>query len=445
MKVFHVLNHFLPEQTAGTEVYVFSLLSFLKQHFQEQISVKVLIPRYSNKISDSYWFDDIEVLRYAETSKVDRKLIMGDRLPDGLSSFESLLMKEKPDIVHFHELAGSNGITLNHVRVAKSIGFKTIMTFHLANNTCLTGNMLYKEKSFCDGKIEIKKCTSCYLYTKTNHNFAAGLSKFANFLYSSCIDSTKWNNRLGTALGTSFLVEKKRSRFNELATYCDHFIVLTNWYKNVLLLNGVTVSKISHIPQALPVISVNSTSIISHPIESQTLRLVFAGRISHFKGLHILISALLKLPVDQISLDIYGYPTNSSYEERLRRLTTNKNNVNWKGGVPAGQMSSVMKAYDALCLCSTFSEMAPLVIQEAFAAGIPVIASNVPGNTEMINDGENGILFNFKDVASLSSILQRCITDKSLLFNLKNKIKSPESFKDVASSHIPLYNKLIGN
>jgi glycosyltransferase involved in cell wall biosynthesis len=305
--------------------------------------------------------------------------------------------------------------------------------------------MLYREKYFCDGIIEVTKCTSCYLYTKTGRFCASFLTPVSDRFYKSRIDATRWNNRLGTVLGTSYIVDKKRSRFNELSKNCDQLIVLTNWYKNVLLLNGVPVSKISHIPQALPVISINSTSITSRPIESQTLRLVFAGRITHFKGLHILISALLKLPVDQISLDIYGYPTNTSYEKRLRRLTINNSNVNWKGGVPAGQMSSVMKAYDALCLCSTFSEMAPLVIQEAFAAGIPVIASDVPGNAEMIQNGKNGLLFKFKDEGSLFSILDSCITDKSLLSSLKKNVKSPESFNKVATSHLLLYNKLIGN
>jgi glycosyltransferase involved in cell wall biosynthesis len=65
-----------------------------------------------------------------------------------------------------------------------------------------------------------------------------------------------------------------------------------------------------------------------------------------------------------------------------------------------------MKEYNDLCLCSAFSEMAPLVIQEAFVSGIHVIASNVVlGKAEMINDVEIGLLFNFKDEVSLSNIL----------------------------------------
>ena len=173
MKVLQVLNHFLPHQTAGTEVYVASLISSLKTQTNNQIILKVLIPRYESTESDSYWYDNIEVFRYAETSKVDRELIMGKKLPDGLNEFKSLLAEEKPDIVHFHELAGSNGISLHHVKAAKYMGFKTVMTFHLAINTCITGNMLYKEKTFCDVKIDIKKCTSCYMYSKANNNFAA--------------------------------------------------------------------------------------------------------------------------------------------------------------------------------------------------------------------------------------------------------------------------------
>jgi glycosyltransferase involved in cell wall biosynthesis len=59
--------------------------------------------------------------------------------------------------------------------------------------------------------------------------------------------------------------------------------------------------------------------------------------------------------------------------------------------------------------------MSPLVIKEAFAAGIPVLASNVYGNAEQINDGKNGWLFKFNDSDALKTKLQQLIDDPFLV------------------------------
>ena len=161
MKVIQVLNHFLPQQTAGTEVYTWALSRQLQQH---GVAVQVLIPHYGNTKDADYVYDGIAVHEYAEPSVLDRSLIMGFRLPDGLKNFVAHLKNEKPDLVHFHELAGSNGITLQHIQAAKASGAKVIMTFHLAGYSCKTGTLVYKGESLCDGVIDLQKCSTCYLY-----------------------------------------------------------------------------------------------------------------------------------------------------------------------------------------------------------------------------------------------------------------------------------------
>ena len=129
MKVLQVLNHFLPHQTAGTEIYAYSLSRELQDN---GVSVSVVIPNYKKSNSEEYIYNGLKVFKYAEPSEVNRSLIMGFRKPDGLSSFISILKEQKPDIVHFHELAGSNGITIHHVKAAKHSGAKVLFTLHLA-------------------------------------------------------------------------------------------------------------------------------------------------------------------------------------------------------------------------------------------------------------------------------------------------------------------------
>ena len=87
--------------------------------------------------------------------------------------------------------------------------------------------------------------------------------------------------------------------------------------------------------------------------------------------------------------------------------------------------------------------MSPLVIQEAFAAGLPVIASNVYGNAEQIKHDVNGLLFRFKDVASLKEQLKRCINETFLLQELKKNLPPIRSFKEVGDAYEQLYKEVL--
>lgn len=439
MKIIHVLNRFLPYQTAGTEIYVWALS---KQLQNNGFQVKIVIPNYGEDISENYVYDELQVHKFAENSVVDRSLIMGFRKPNGLTFFIEYLKEFQPTIVHFHELAGSNGITLHHVTAAKSLGIKVLFTFHLAGYTCKTGTLLYNSNSLCNGEILINKCSNCYLHSKGYTHFKYLLNPISQLLQVVNINSTKWNNKIGTALGTSFIIEKQKHDFQRLIDNCDKVIALTKWYEKMLLLNGVSQNKINFIPQGLPLKALHQ-DFSKKNISDKPLRLIFLGRISHFKGLHLLIDALFKLPKDSVLLDIYGQADNSNYEQLLKDKTKSFDNIRWCGKLKQDDVIDTMQQYHTLCLCSTFSEMSPLVIQEAFAAGIPVLASNVYGNAEQITDGKNGWLFKFNDSDALKIKLQQLIDDPFLVEIAQKNIETLRNFDAVAKEQMIVYEKLV--
>ena len=438
MKVFLVLNHFLPQQTAGTEVYTWALSKELQN---KGVDIRVIIPNYGKTENEEYIFREIPVFKYAEPSIVDRSLIMGFRKPDGLNYFIELINNENPDIIHFQEIAGSNGINLHHIKAAKEFGAKVIMTFHLSGNSCITGNLFYKNQIPCNGVINIRKCSTCYLNSKSPSKFAEIFS-FCSLIFKQIgWDTRKWNIPIGTALGTGFIMENFQERLKDLSIHSDKFVVITHWYRNILLLNGISETKVTFIPQGLPYpVSIKKPTFF--PIYN-TLRLVYVGRISAFKGLHLLIDAIADLSLYDIQLDIFGQSSGDYYESDLRTKSKHSKHICWKGQLKQEDVVSTMQSYDALCLCSTFSEMSPLVIQEAFAAKIPVIASNVPGNNEQIKDGINGLLFQFMDSNSLKDVLLRCLENKDLLKGLKNNVESPRNFSEVGDEYLTLYKDLL--
>ncbi|MCX6300341.1 MAG: glycosyltransferase [Bacteroidetes bacterium] len=439
MKVLQVLNHFLPNQTAGTEIYVWALSKHLKQL---NIDCSVVIPNYLSSTDNVYDFDNLQVLSYAEPSIVTKQLQMGFTKPLGLVNFELLIESEKPDIIHFHELAGSSGIGLHHLDIAKKTGAKIVMTFHLPGYTCKSDTLLYNGLKQCDGLIENKRCSTCYLNTKKGTKlttpFLVTISSIFNYFN---INPYKWKNAVGTAFSTVQQISQLKENFNYLVDKCDKIVVLTDWYKNVLILNGVPQEKLIHISQGL----INDGYPFQKKERLKTnsiLRLIFIGRIVNFKGLHLLLKAIAELDDYKIELDIYGQSNNDQYEIDCKNSCVNNNLVSFKGPILHARVVETIMQYDLLCLCSTFSEMSPLVIQEAFQASIPVLASNVKGNSEQIQHNINGLLFNFNDTNSLKQQLLRCINEPNLLGNLKKNIVKPNKFSNVSQAYFQLYKTL---
>jgi glycosyltransferase involved in cell wall biosynthesis len=426
----------MPEQIAGTEVYVWALTKALRKEGHE---VKVLIPNYNSATSNEYSYDDILVYQYAEPSVVDRQLIMGFREPDGLAFFTSYLSVENPDIIHFHELAGSNGIGLEHVKKAKNYGAKVIMTMHLARYSCLTGSLMYKSRVPCDGRISIFKCSTCQIYSKglTNtSNIIAGVSVLMEKLN---IDTTKSGNSLGTLFGTSFIVKRLDQSISQLVDQCDQIVCISKWYLQVLKTNGISQNKLSYIGQGLPTASMTN---LKSEKRNGRLKLMFLGRITPIKGLHLLIDAIDKISDTEVELSIFGKSDGTGYEHQLKNKTKGKLNVVWKGTLPQNRVQEEMHNHDILCLCSTVCEMSPLVIQEARAANLPILASRVLGNSEQIKHGENGLIFEFNNIDSLRKQIMKLIQNKKLLSALKSSRVESRSFEIIANDYITLYEKV---
>ena len=221
--------------------------------------------------------------------------------------------------------------------------------------------------------------------------------------------------------------------------YADQIIALTNWYKDILLLNGVPKNKITVIPQALAPGGTKAKKSERINRLAFPIRIVFLGRIQPQKAVHLLIEACKGFTAAAITLDIYGKEEDTSYYKKCRVQSVNQTNVFWKGLLDRDEVVETLAQYDILCLPSMFSEMSPLVIQEAFAAGIPVLASTVYGNIEHIRDGENGLLFDFGSAADLTKKIRDLIDDPNLINHLKSNVKSPRQFDSVAAAYAELY------
>lgn len=103
-----------------------------------------------------------------------------------------------------------------------------------------------------------------------------------------------------------------------------------------------------------------------------------------------------------------------------------------------------LKAFDAFVLPSRL-EGIPRCLMEALVAGVPVIASDIPGNRDIVHDGETGLLFPTGDAAALTSALDRAF-DAETAQRAKRGIAlihSRFSAKAMADAYADLFERLL--
>jgi glycosyltransferase involved in cell wall biosynthesis len=131
----------------------------------------------------------------------------------------------------------------------------------------------------------------------------------------------------------------------------------------------------------------------SAPVGCWTLGMVALFRPR--KGLEVLLDAVAILLRQGISLHLRAVGTfeSSKYESeiaaRVRRLQLT-GHVSWTGFTR--HVNAELRRMDLMVLPSLFGEGLPMVVLEAMAAGVPVVATRVPGVPEAIRDGQDGVL-----------------------------------------------------
>ncbi len=176
------------------------------------------------------------------------------------------------------------------------------------------------------------------------------------------------------------------------------------------------------------------------------LRLGFAGSLLPSKAPHVLLEAAARLPPGTVTVDILGagttYHGDDSYKNTLAPLMRQPF-VRQHGAVPHSEVPRHLAALDALVVPSVWIENAPFVIKEAFAAGVPVVASALGGMAELVEHDVNGLLFEAGDAESLASRLRRLQTETGLLERLRAAITPPMSIEQDATELRRLYSDLI--
>ena len=155
-------------------------------------------------------------------------------------------------------------------------------------------------------------------------------------------------------------------------------------------------------------------------------RILFAGRLRPLKGVADLLAAAVQLgKTHDLSVVLAGSTRNTAYLTELKGQAERggiAEDVNF-AGILDGQSLRAELAQASMLVLPSYQETAPMVIQEAMAAGVPVVATSVGGIPHQIENNRTGLLVEPGDVSALTSAVARLLDDDALRLALSNAAK----------------------
>lgn len=397
MKILTVIHGYPNYYMAGSEVYTYNLCNELAKNNEVEV-----FTRYENPYEELYSIhkEVVDNIPVSRVNKPSRDYTFKDKYIDENIDklFEEKLLSFKPDIVYIGHLCHlSTSIPL----IAKKHGVKTAFTIHDFWMFCYRGQMITASNTNCDS-FSIDNCYDC---AKTT---------FKDWIKKD--DIIKYRNHLDDVLKSIDIF------FAPSKTVYDYYVK-----------NGVDESKIKYSKYGFDTQRINHISKKYN--DNSKINFGFMGRVIPVKGMKTLFNAFKE--VSNAKLTIYGSQSDKRYLD-LYGAT----NVCYYGSYNNTKINKVLSEIDVLVVPSIWLENAPLVIQEAHLAGIPVITSDFGGMKELVENGKDGFLFPVKDSKALADIIRKISDNPTILNTMQVNPKKVRSIKDDANYILAEIEKL---
>jgi glycosyltransferase involved in cell wall biosynthesis len=384
-----------PYDLGGTEVYVEGLVEELASL---GILSAVIAPRDPNAPS-AYKHRSAMVKTWAVNERPvpdEFKLWVPHR---GFDEFLGLLSPHKGAIYHQH--AWTRGCGLHHLRAAKNMGFRTVLTVHVPGNICLRGTMLRFGEGPCDGRVDPTVCGACWGKERGLPKSVAEVIGRLPLGVARMAHSAK--GRLTTALSARSLADRMKRQLEEMIACADRIVAVCQWLYDALALNGAPQDKLVLSRQGVSTELVGELGAVRRCgcHRSGPLRLLLLARWDPAKGIDTAVRAVRRLPpVTPVELRICGVTSadKTDYEQRVRRMAEGDPRIRIEGPLTRERVVEALVESDVLLVPSNWLETGPLTVLEAQAAGLFVLGSRRGGIAELVDEGDGGELVEAGDV-----------------------------------------------
>lgn len=365
MKILHVNEVWSPR--AGPEQYLVDICTALNQLGHENVVVYGI--KKEDTINDprikSYHFPSIfpsvtEILPYKR-----RKVC---------KEFAAIINKENPDIIFFHTI-------WNPFLVEIAVGLKPTVREIVEYRIFCPGALRYRylTNTICTAKPGLK----CWFYANVG---GCGVHLLHHRLA-----------RLIT-MKVDLEINKKVHRMIAVSEYVAKELILAGIDEDRIVVN-------------IPFIKDISNSEVSH--QSTGKNILYVGRLERTKGIDFLIRGM-KLLDRECHLDIIGVGRMRKKLEQLAYNLQLSNRVRFWGWIPNTELKEYYRKAQVFVLPSIWPEPLGIVILEAMANSVPVVASGVGGIKEMVKEGKTGFLVKPKDARELAHKIKNLLDNSEL-------------------------------
>lgn len=349
-------------------------------------------------------------------------------------------------VYHQHQWTPKCGY--RHLLAAKRAGYKAAVSIHVPLPLCQKGTLIRAGEQ-CDGEIIIERCIGCCAGSRETSQFprSQALSVAAPLTFVRDLAGSRGfsNSYVDSFFLAHFIKSRKRS-LRELADLADTVIVSADWLHQALLANGFPERKIRTCRYGIEVDQPSRPKQVTaaEKLGRRTIKFCLMGRWTEHKGMHIAVEAFRKCADHtNIRLDIYGTPQDPAYEQRIRSLAASDKRIAIHSQVDTRTIHDLLANYHALIVPSQWLETGPLVALHAFAAGIPVLGSNLGGLRELVRDGLDGLLIHADSSDAWSAVFQRLSSDERIIDRLRKGVKSPFTVVEQADQLLSIYREML--
>ncbi len=376
MRIVIANKYFYPR--GGDCQYTLRLIQLLESHGHEVAPFSMHHPDNLRSEYETYFVEHIDFQQELADMNLAGALhvlsrSVSNRKAVGL--FRQLIEDFKPDIIHLQNIHHQLTPAIIGPAIRKSI--PVVWTLHDYNILCPDHAFLRKDR-LC------MKCSTGGYYHAIVNRCKKG------------------------SLGASILAALECAVHNpwKLSKRINKFICPSSFMARLLAECKIPRDKIVHVPPFLPDPKLRV---------SDGDYFIYAGRLSAEKGLSILVEAFRRLP--QTKLVVIG---DGPLKNDLHSFIENHRleNVKLVGFQSPENVQKIMAGCMALVMPSICLENMPYAIIEAMACAKPVIASNLGGMPEMVEHGENGLLFEPGDVDSLVNCVNQLVSSPESARNM---------------------------
>ena len=237
-----------------------------------------------------------------------------------------------------------------------------------------------------------------------------------------------------------FAIRKKL--FTDVFDEVDAYVAPSQFLADRYIAWGLDESRMSVIENGLRVIppppaSVNKTG------QSRWI-IGFFGQINPFKGVDLLMAVAAMIDADKslagrISIRLHGNLIGQSQEfiDQVTQLSKSGSSLIFLGPYDNSVVNRLMAECDYVIVPSRWWENSPVVNQEAFAAGRPVICTGIGGMAEKVTDGVSGFHFRHNDAQDLFAVIKRA-ADAAVWAKVAQGLPSPIDTEAMARQYLPV-------